>query len=128
MHLDLNHCQLAIAALRSERKSGWLKSWVNVSDGSESRHVHFSCTVRTEVFSTKSPWSVFFRGEMVVIKCLWNHSETFTAKIYKLGPKCRWNILIVGDNTVAKIVHVFCFIINPLNINLLTYTWKKSTF
>ena len=22
-------------------------------------------TVRTEVFSTKSPWSVFFRGEML---------------------------------------------------------------
>jgi hypothetical protein len=96
MHLDLNHCQLAIAALRSERKSGWLKSWVNVSDGSESRHVHFSCTVRTEVFSTKSPWSVFFRGEMVVIKCLWNHSETFTAKIYKLGPKCRFYAYVIN--------------------------------
>ena len=42
----------------------------------------------------------------ISVKCRWNHSETFTAKIYKLGPKCRWNILIVGDNTAAKIIRV----------------------
>ena len=39
-------------------------------------------------------------------KCWWNHGETFTVKIYKLGPKCRWNILIVGDNTAAKFIRV----------------------
>ena len=55
----------------------------------------------------------FFCGEMAVIchkisvKCRWKHGETFTAKIYKLGPKCRWNILIVGDNTASKIIRVY---------------------
>ena len=74
----------------------------------------FIHTARTARFSKKSPWSVFFRGEMSVIchkitvKCRWNQGETFTAKINKLGPKCRWNILIAGDNTAAKImcIHV----------------------
>ena len=53
-------------------------------------------SVRTATFSTKSAWSVFFRSEIAVIchkisvKCWWNQGETFTAKIYKLGPKCRW--------------------------------------
>ena len=46
------------------------------------------------------------KWQWCVIKCRWNHGETFTVKIYKLGPKCRWNILIVGDNTVAKIIRV----------------------
>ena len=52
-------------------------------------------TARTARFSKKSPWLVFFHGEMSVIchkitvKCRINHGETFTAKIYKLGPKCR---------------------------------------
>ena len=65
-------------------------------------------TARTARFSKKSPWSVFFRGEMSVIchkitvKCRWNHGETFTAKINKLRPKCRWNILIASDNTGRK--------------------------
>jgi hypothetical protein len=73
---------------------------------------HTACTAR---FSKKSPWSVFFRGEMsvichkITIKCRWNHGETVTAKIYKLGPKCRWNILIVGDNTAAKIKRVYTY-------------------
>ena len=72
-------------------------------------------TARTARFSKKSPWSVFFRGEMSVIchkitvKCRWNHGETFTAKINKLGPKCRWNILIAGDNTAAKIIRVYTY-------------------
>ena len=72
-------------------------------------------TARTARFSKKSPWSVFFRGEMSVIchkitvKCRWNHCETFTAKINKLGPKCRWNILIAGDNTAAKIIRVYTY-------------------
>jgi hypothetical protein len=72
-------------------------------------------TARTARFSKKSPWSVFFRGEMSVIchkitvKCQWNHGENFTAKIYKLGPKCRWNILIVGDNTATKIIRVYTY-------------------
>jgi hypothetical protein len=74
-----------------------------------------TCTARTARFSKKSPWSVFFRCEMSVIcpkitvKCRWNHGETFTAKIYKLGPKCRWNILIVCDNTAAKIIRVYTY-------------------
>ena len=85
-------------------------------------------TVRTEVFSTKSTWSMFFCGEMAVIchkisvKCRWNHGETFTTKIYKLGPKCRWNILIVGDNTTAKIIcslHANFF--RPEQVTLLAY-------
>ena len=101
---------------------------------------HLAPTVCTALFSTKSPWSVFFRGEMAVIchkisvKCRWNHGETFTVKIYKLGPKCRWNILIVGDNTAAKIMRVcnctscvllffvaqFCFLlIRTLYFNLI---------
>jgi hypothetical protein len=73
------------------------------------------CTARTARFSKKSPWSVFFRGEMSVIchkitvKCRWNHGETFTAKINKLRPKCRWNILIAGDNTAAKIIRVYTY-------------------
>jgi hypothetical protein len=72
-------------------------------------------TARTARFSKKSPWSVFFHGEMSVIchkitvKCRWNHGETFTAKINKLGPKCRWNILIAGDNTAAKIIRVYTY-------------------
>ena len=72
-------------------------------------------TARTARFSKKSPWSVFFRCEMSVIchkitvKCRWNHGETFTAKINKLGPKCRWNILIAGDNTAAKIIRVHTY-------------------
>ena len=74
-----------------------------------------SHTARTARFSKKSPWSVFFRGEMSVIchkitvKCRWNHGETFTAKINKLGPKWRWNILIAGDNTAAKIIRVYTY-------------------
>ena len=79
-------------------------------------------TVRTARFSQKSPWSVFFHGEMsvichkITIKCRWNNGETFTVKIYKLGPKCRWNILIVGENHTYIHVHVtalhvfFCFL------------------
>jgi hypothetical protein len=76
------------------------------------RYTH---TARTTRFSKKSPWSVFFRGEMSVIchkitvKCRWNHGETFTTKINKLGPKCRWNILIAGDNTAAKIIRVYTY-------------------
>ena len=35
-------------------------------------------TVRTEVFSMKSPWSVSFRGEMAAI-------------CHKIFVKCRWN-------------------------------------
>ena len=49
-------------------------------------HSNFHCvlTVRTEVFSTKSPWLVFFRGEMAVI-C----HKMSVKYVYKLGPKCR---------------------------------------
>ena len=65
--------------------------WIQVKSGPTAR------------FSKKSPWSVF-RGDMS-----WNHGETFTAKINKLGPKCRWNILIAGDNTAAKIIRVYTY-------------------
>jgi hypothetical protein len=29
-----------------------------------------------------------------------------SVKIYKLGPKCRWNILIIGDNAAVKFIRV----------------------
>ena len=70
-----------------------------------------TCTgLRTETFSKKSPKSVIFRSEIAVIchkntiKCRWNHGETFTAKIYKLGPKCRWQHR--GENHTCIHVHV----------------------
>ena len=72
-------------------------------------------TARTVRFSKKSPWSVFFRSEMslichkITVECRWNQGENFTAKIYKLGPKCCWTILIVGDNTATKIIRVYTY-------------------
>ena len=62
-----------------------------------------------------------------VIKCRWNHGETFTAKIYKLGPKCRWNILIVGENHTCIHVHVtalhvfFCFLLLSFVFCIISY-------
>ena len=61
----------------------------------------------------------------ISVKCQWNHGETFTVKIYKLGPKCRWNILIVGDNTAAK---VFAFKNDPAkryNFKIKKKSWCK---
>ena len=50
---------------------------------------------------TDSKWTV--KTYLSSLPVIITETLTFTVKIYKLGPKCRWNILIVGDNTTAKI-------------------------